>query len=150
MAYATTTDLKQRLGDTLYARLTDRIAGTDADDAVAQSILDEAVALAESYLAKRFRTPIDLMAHPELANVLRARVLDVAEHLAWRTSPFVGNLPDRVLFLHEEALRWLEALAAGRIHLPAGAPPASRVAEDDAARTAGSRRQFTGAELDEI
>lgn len=148
MAYVTTAQLKQRLGDALYARLTDRVNGQTENASVAQAIVEEAEALVDSFLARRFRTPIDLSAHPELAGVLRARVLDLAEHLAWRTSPFVGNVPDRVLFLHEEALAWLERLAEGRIHLPASAPPASRVAEDDGPRHVAAPRRFTAGELD--
>ncbi|MEP0845590.1 MAG: DUF1320 family protein [Phycisphaerae bacterium] len=148
MAYVTTAQMKQRLGDDLYARLTDRVNGATENATVAQAIVDEAEALAHSYLAQRYATPVDLTAHPELANVLRSRVLDLVEHLAWRTSPFVGNLPDRVLFMQEDALRWFESVASGRIPLPAAAPPASRTAENDGPRFAATARKFTGDELD--
>ena len=80
MPYITTTQLSARLGSTIYARLTDRDNGTTADPDVAQQIVDEAEALADSHLAKRYATPVDLGAHPELADVLEARVLDLAEH----------------------------------------------------------------------
>jgi len=148
MAYITTTQLKQRLGDTLYARLTDRINGTTANDTLGQQIVDEAEALANSYLARRYATPVSLAAHPELADLLEARVLDLAEHMAWRSSPMVSSIPDRVLFIAEEATRWFEALGAGQVHLPASSPPASRTAEDDAARYKASPRAFTQDELD--
>lgn len=53
MAYVTTTQLSNRLGSTLYARLTDRVNGASADATVAQQIVDEAEAVADSYLATR-------------------------------------------------------------------------------------------------
>ena len=79
MAYITTDQLSQRLGATLYARLTDRVNGTTADAGIAQQIVDEAAAEADSYLARRYQTPVDLAAHPELAAVLQLRVLGLAE-----------------------------------------------------------------------
>jgi phage gp36-like protein len=148
VAYITTTQLEHRLGSTLYARLTDRVNGATADATVAQQIVDEAEALADAQLATRYATPIDLTAHPELADVLEARVLDLAEYIAWRDSPFVNVVPDRVLFLHEDASRWFAALGAGEIDLPASSPPASRTAVDDSPRFTKPPRRFTHDELD--
>lgn len=148
MAYISTDQLGQRLGATLFARLTDRVNGTTVDAAVAQQIVDEAEAEADSYLARRFRTPVDLAVHPELADVLAARVLDLAEHAAWRGSPFVGDLPQRVQRLYAAAVAWLEALARGQVALPAAAPPAPGTAEADGPRVAGGGRLFTANELD--
>lgn len=148
MAYITTTQLSARLGSTIYARLTDRINGTTADPDVAQQIVDEAEALADSYLAKRYATPVDLSARPELSDVLMARVLDLAEWIAWKGSPFVGDVPERVRALGTEAMGWLEAVAAGKIHLPAASPPPGPTAEDDAPRFSAEDREFTRDELD--
>jgi len=148
VAYISITQLANRLGSPLYARLTDRVSGTTADAAVAQQIVDQAEALANAQLARRYATPIDLTAHPELADVLEARVLDLAEYLAWRDCPFVNVIPDRVLFLYDEATRWFALLGAGQIDLPAAAPPASRTAADDAPRWVASPRRFTHDELE--
>ncbi len=148
MAYVSVTELRARLGSSIYARLTDRLHGTDADDSVGQQIVNEAEAQVNNYLAARYATPIDLGAHPELADVLAARVLDLAEYLAWRSSPFVSDVPERVRMLWHEASRWLEALAAGRIPLPSDGPPASRTAEDDTPRARSAPRKFSAQELD--
>lgn len=148
MAYITTSDLLARLGTPLYARLTDRVNGTTADSGVAQEIVSEAEGLANAHLARRYATPVDLSAHPEVAAVLRARVLDVAEHLAWRTSAFTTAVPDRVVLVQDEALRWFEAVGRGEILLPAAAAPASTKATDDAPRSTSSARKFTADELD--
>lgn len=148
MAYTTTTQLESRLGSTLYARLTDRVNGTAPDGTVAQQIVDDAEALTDSHLAARYATPIDLTAHPELTNVLEARVLDFAEYLAWRDSPFVTDMPERVRLLYEEASGWFASIASGSLELPASSPPASRTAKNDAPRFSEPPRRFTHDELD--
>ncbi len=148
MAYITTTLLSERLGTTLYARLTDRVNGTTPDANVAQQIVDAAEAEANSYLARRYATPVDLAAHAELAAVLASRVLDLAEYAAWKSSPFTSDPPQRVHLLYAAALEWLEAVAAGRLVLPAATPPAGPTASVDAPRYAGGGRVFTAAELD--
>ncbi len=145
--YITVADLEQRLGTTLYARLTDRVSGTTASTTVAQQIVDEAEAEADALLARRFATPVDLAAHPELATLIAARVLDLAEHNAWRGSPFISDLPQRVQQLGADARRWLEAVAAGTLPLPADAPPASATG-CSGLRYAARPREFTAEELE--
>lgn len=147
MPYITTTDLSDRLGATLFARLTDRVAGTTADTKVAQQIVDEAQAQADSYFARRYRTPVDLPAHPELADLLAARVLDLAEYAAWQGSPFISDPPQRVARLYAATMHWLEDVAAGRLVLPAAAVPAAPT-QRDTLRIAGGGRVFTADELD--
>ncbi len=148
MAYVTTTQLKQRLGNSIYARLTDRVNGATEDNTVGQQIVDEAEGIANSHLSRRYATPIDLVVHPELSDVLTARVLDLAEHIAWRSSPLVASIPDRVLFLFEEAGRWYDAVARGKLDLPAAAPPASRTAVNDAPRVTSTPRSMTHDQLE--
>lgn len=147
MAYITLQQLKDRLGTDLYARLTDRIAGEAADDDVGNRIVLEAEAEANSRLAVRYATPVDLSANPELADVLAARVLDLAESIAWQSSPFMGDLPDRVRLLRSDATRWFEDVARGRVQLPAATLPRSTTAMDDTARITNSPRTFTADEL---
>src|SRR5437764_1462111 len=147
MAYATVTDLSSRLGATLYARLTDRVNGASADATVAQTLVDEAISEADAYLARRYATPVDLALHAELAQPLRTRVLDVAEYRAWRSSPFVSSVPARVAANYRDALAWLEAVAAGRMVLPAASPPPDAQAFDDGPRYAPRTRIFTSEEL---
>lgn len=148
MAYVTTGQLESRLGAPLYARLTDRASGTTADETVAAQIVAEAQAEADSFLARRYATPVDLAAHPELAAILEARVLDLAEWLAWKSSPFVSDCPQRVYRLHEAARRWFEDVARGRTTLPASSPAAGPTACENGPRYRGGRRVFAADELD--
>ena len=66
MAYITTTQLEDRLGSTLYARLTDRVNGTTPDSKVAGQIVDEAEASADSYLRPR---PVRSLTTPKLSSL---------------------------------------------------------------------------------
>jgi len=132
MAYITPNQLSARLGSTLYARLTDRVNGTTASVTVAQQLIDEAQAEADSYLAARYATPVDLAARPELLAVLQARVLDLAEYGAWRSSPFVSDLPARVKALYANAISWFHEVVRGSVVLPAAAPPPGPQATSDA------------------
>jgi phage gp36-like protein len=148
MAYVTTTQLSSRLGSTLYARLTDRVNGTTADNAVAQQIIDEAEAEADSYFARRYATPIDLTDHPELTDILVARVLDLAEFAAWKSSPFVSDPPQRIHTLYSTALAWFRDVSRGHIVLPAASPPNPTIAHDEGLHYTTTKRQFTAQELD--
>lgn len=148
MSYADLNDLQERLGAQMYARLTDRIAGATANDSVGAELLAQAEALANSYLANRYATPIDIAADPDVARVLLSRVLDLAEYQAWISSPFVSDIPERIRQKNDAALAWLEDIAFNRLPLPASTPPASRTAKNDAARVAAHPRQFTADELD--
>lgn len=145
MAYVTTDQLKARLGDTMYARLTDRIAGATASTTIAQELIDEAEAIVNSRLAVRYATPVDVSANAAVAAVLLARVLDVAEGLAWRASPFVTDVPDRVRVIEEDAERWLASVASGGATLP-GVPSAASAPAGEVHYTCGVRA-FTSDEL---
>ncbi|MGD8452018.1 MAG: DUF1320 family protein [Phycisphaerae bacterium] len=143
MAYISASDLNARLGATLYGRLTDRVNGTTPNSTVAGEICAEAEAEADSYLCRQYTTPVDLVAHPELATLLRSRVLDLAEFLAWQASPFVNDLPGRVRVLGDEARRWLQRVASGAVELPTGSTPA-----EDTPRYRSGRQGFATQELD--
>jgi phage gp36-like protein len=146
MPYLTTADLAARLGADLYARLTDRVGGASADSAVAQQLIDEAAAESDALLAARYATPVDLVEHPELADLLAARVLDIAEYNAWKSSPFVTAVPDRVRALYDAALRWLGDVARGALPLPGAIAPAPDRAPH--LRIVSAPRTLTANELD--
>ncbi len=148
MAYITTADLTARLGSLLYARLTDRVDGKTASASVAQQIIDEAQSEADSYLSVRYATPINISANADLEATLQARVLDFAEYGAWKSSPFVGDIPGRVRDVYLATTEWFKGVARGAINLPAARPIAGPTAVDDSPRYSGSARKFTGDELD--
>jgi phage gp36-like protein len=134
----------------LYARLTDRVNGASADENIAQEIVDQAEAEANTHLAARYSTPINLAQHAELADVFRRRVLDLAECLAWRASPFVSDLPNRVNVLHDDAQRWFQHIAAGELRLPAAREPRGKPWPNDRPRYVRTTRPFTADELEHL
>jgi phage gp36-like protein len=145
MAYITITELRDRLGSSMYARLTDRVSGKTASDSTATQIVAEAEGEANSYLAARFVTPIDTVAYPELVDLLKARVLDLAEYGAWKGSPFVSDLPNRVESLYRAAVNWFKSLDRRQVELPGDAPESS---DQPAPQYKTTTRQFTRDELD--
>lgn len=145
MAYITTTDLRDRLGTALYARLTDRVDGHTASDTTAASIVAEAEAEANSYLAARFETPISTTQYPELTDLLLARTLDLAEYGAWKSSPFVSDLPNRVETLYRAAVHWFQSLEHRQVGLPSTLP---EITDQPSPQYTTTTRRFTSEELE--
>jgi phage gp36-like protein len=80
MLYITNTDIERRLGSAAYVQLTD----DDGDGSADVGVVDEARLAAEgavnSFLAKRYSVPVNLVAHSELADLLASVTLDLAEY----------------------------------------------------------------------
>lgn len=148
MAYATIAELQDRLGTLMYARLTDRVSGLSANAAVAQQVLDAAEAEMNSYLSRRYITPMNASADATLAQILQARTLDAAEYHAWRSSPFASDPPSRVKATYAQLLDWLENVRSGRIVLSAQRVQSQE--ESEAPRYASQPRSFTAEEMEGI
>jgi len=147
MAYVTNAEIEARLGTATYIELTDD-AGTGAAD---EAKVDEARLGAEgetnSYLATRYRVPVDVAAEAEVAAVLKTFVLDlVAYRLHSRRPP----VPDDVVRRREEAVTWLGRVAAGIVQLPAAVALASTGAIGSLAEAAGPQRAMTRDSLEDI
>ena len=115
MAYISNADIEERLGTQTYVQLTD-----DDGDAVADvGVVDEARLGAEgevnSYLARRYRVPIDLAVNPELADLLATITLDLVEFRLHTRRPPVS---DAVLQKQRHAVQWLQRIVDGTIDLP--------------------------------
>jgi len=121
MAYITNADIELRLGGDAYVQLTDDDGGGVADEEVVNEARLGAEGEVDSYLARRFAVPVDVLAHPELKGVLASLCLDLAEYrLRARRPPVAEDVVRR----RQEAVAWLEAVAGGRIELPAVSAPA--------------------------
>jgi len=135
MSYLSNTDIQTRLGPAAYVQLTDDAGTGSANEAVVDEARLAAEGEVDSYLARRFVTPIDLARHPELADLLRSLCLDLAEHrLRLRRPP----LPAEATARRNAAVAWLERVASGQAELPAAVQPASAAC--------GLTRRVTGAE----
>lgn len=144
MAYIANTDIEQRLGTDSYVQLTD----DDGDGQADVGVVDEARLAAEgevnSYLARRYRVPIDLSTHPELADVLASFTLDLVEHrLRARRPPVPQDVRDK----RARAVDWLRGVADGSVMLPSSAPPAAATTQGALGVVSGEDRILTHDEL---
>ena len=147
MAYATIAALQDRLGSLMYARLTDRVNGNSANATVAQQVLDAAEAEVNSYLSRRYVTPVDATGDSLLAQTLLSRTLDAAEYHAWRGSPFTSDPPARVQAAYRQLLEWLENVRLGQIVLSAARAPTAAQEESETPRYISRPRSFTAEEM---
>lgn len=144
MAYLTNADIEERLGSDAYVQLTD----DDGDGVADTGVVDEARLGAEgevnSYLARRYQVPIDLDAHPELADVLASFSLDLVEYrLRSRRPPVPKDALDR----HARAIEWLTRVADGSLELPSATPVASNATRGSLGATTGDERLLSREEL---
>lgn len=139
MTYATPMDLIDLFGEVELTDLTDR-----ADPPmgvvnlrVAQDAIDDAAAMIDGYLAKRYALPL-----PTVPPMLRAMACDIARYrLHTRLAP-----TDAVRANYDDALRRLRDIAAGVLELPVpGAAIATSVPDLPAA--SNPARIFTDATL---
>lgn len=119
--YATRQDMIDRFGERELVELTDR---HDAplgliDDAVESQARVRASAEIDTYVRVRYALPLPLV--PE-------RLIDIACDIA-RYHLYVNGTPDTVRDRYRDALRALEAIAAGRslLDLPEASAPAGLV-----------------------
>ncbi len=146
MGYMTNADLQLRLGNEAYVQLSDDNGDGAADTAVVDEVRLAAEAELNSYLSVRYAVPIDLTAHPDLANVLKSASLDLAEYrLRLRRPPVAAD----AIRLHRETVEWLKGVSRGDIELPASSLPAANAARGSIGEVSSAERLLTRAELDQ-
>jgi len=144
MSYVTNEDIQIRLGLSTYVQLTD----DDNDGSADGAVVDEARLAAEGevngFLARRFATPIDVVAFPELAGVLKSITLDLVElRLRSRRPPVSEQVFENAL----RAMDWLRGVSEGRIALPASSELPGSNSSGIAAKVIGTTRVLTREEL---
>ncbi|MCB9849133.1 MAG: DUF1320 family protein [Phycisphaerales bacterium] len=144
MAYITTEDIALRLGPSGYVQLTDDAGTGNANEAVVDAERLAAEGEVDSYLARRYRVPIDLSRHGELAGLLAAVALDLAEYrLHARRPPVPADVHER----QRAALTWLSRVASGEVVLPSVAQVAGNSATGAVAATIGEAAVLSRDEL---
>ncbi len=147
MAYATLAELKTRVGDDVYAQLSDLSGGGIADDVVGQARLDDAHGLVNMKLAGRYKTPVDT-SDTTVANALRAMTCAVAYSLLLENN--VASTARVSEGKAAEMKRWLDLLEEiykGKGALPGEAALAGPVSSGSPAIVVGSPRVFGGDSL---
>ena len=144
MSYVTNSDIEARVGSAAYVQLTD----DDGDGSANVAVVDEARLAAEgevnSLLAARFVVPIDIVAFPELADLLKSITLDLVEYrLRIRRPPAPKESLDQYL----RALIWLGDVSEGRVSLPSISVLPTAANRGLIAQSIGEARVLTREEL---
>jgi phage gp36-like protein len=114
VAYCTQTDLEERYSSADLVRFTDHDGDGAADGAVIDQAIADADAEIDSYLGVRYQVP--LATTPE-------SVTNVSITIAWyRLALGRDSVSEAIRKAYEDAIKWLEGVAAGRISI--GADPA--------------------------
>jgi len=100
-----------------------RITGSEDDATVDAAVVTEAIAagegLADSYFASaNFDTPLVVSGDANLAATVKGMVLDVIVMRLF-CRPDQGVAPESVVMAYENAVTWLQGVAAGKIKLNA-------------------------------
>lgn len=147
MAYVTNGDIEARLGTADYVQLTDDAGTGSADEGKVDEARQGAEGEVNSYLARRFATPMSLSGEPELAAVLKSIVLDLA---AYRLHGRRPPIPADVVRRRAEAVSWLSQVAAGNIELPLVNAPQGPAAQGIVGRAEGSARLMSRESLENL
>ena len=136
MAYIVNQDIINRVGDAAALQLT-----TDSGGVIDQTKLDgvrEGVeGEANSYMAPRLATPVDLTGDPEWAATLRERVLDIAVYRLLLLREQASVHYEKAF---ERAIDWFKGIGKGDIMLPGAATAAATTANNPPAEY-GSKAQ---------
>jgi len=145
MGYITNIDIEERLGSAALVQLADDDGNGVADTGVVDEARLGAEGEVNSYLARRYQTPIDLAMHPSLTDVLASVTLDLAEYrLRLRRPPVSEDARRR----REQAIDWLTKVGDGRVDLPSLTPVAASGVHGPITKVSGEERLLTRDELD--
>ncbi len=146
MSYVTDDDIARRLGPAAYVQLTDDAGAGEADSAVVAEARQGAEGEVNSYLARRYRVPIE-SAGGEVGAVLATVTLDVIEYRLHARRPPV---PDDITARYRAALSWLAAVASSEVVLPSAAALPGNPATGTVAVASGNPAVLSREELKDL
>jgi phage gp36-like protein len=98
------------------SELSDDASGGSAAEETIQPLLDQATGVCDSYIAVKYTTPLD-----DPSDGVKFACTRIASYFLHLRRPF--TVSESVKEAYDEAIKWLEALAAGDVVLPI--PPAA-------------------------
>lgn len=139
MAYATRAELLQETSEARLLELADDSATGTLSDPTIQATLDDqladATALIDSYLVQRYTVPL-----ATVPTVIEAACTTIALYTLYLRRETV---PESRRTAYEDTIRWLEAVAAGRVALPSATAAATATVGGPRSTTDGVDRIFT-------
>jgi len=144
MAYAINQDVIDRLGTALAAQLTTPASSTVPDQNQITIAREGAEGLINSYLARRYATPVDITLDAGAAALLKAATIDVAEFRLRERRPPV---PDDVTQRFDRTVEWLREIAEGKANMPSAVELPGPTSEGPVGQAQGDPRVFTRDQL---
>lgn len=144
MSYVTNEDIELRVGSARYIQLTDDAGAGSANTAVVDEACRGAEGEVDSALAQRYAVPIDVLAHPEAAALLRSVTLDMIEY---RLHARRRDVPSDVIAKRGAAVEWLARVGRGEAALPSVAPISPGAPQGPRASITGEPRMLSRDEL---
>ena len=112
MPYSSQTDIEQRLTAQVVASLTDDSGGSSLDSAKLVDVISDADSLINSYLRSRYSVPF-VTDVPKLVVRLSA---DLAIYFLFQRK-YDTDMPETIRFRYTDAVKTLESIQSGRMHL---------------------------------
>lgn len=131
MAYSDLAALRQRMAEQTLIDLTDDAGGGAVDQEVIDRVIGDADTEIDSYLARRYRVPVD-----PVPALLQRLSLDLSVEILYGRRPDL-DMPEAVKSAAGNARTLLARIAAKKAHLPG-------VAEADDSGTSNAGAVFSG------
>ncbi len=147
MGYVTNSEIEEWIGTVTLVELTDDEATGSVNAGRVDAARVGAEGEANSYLATRYRVPVDVSGEGEVAAALRAFVLDLVSYRLQNRRPPVS---EDVIRRHTEALTWLSRVASGMVQLPSEMAVLSNSALGLTVETGGPGRAMTRDSLEDL
>ncbi len=131
--YATNQELIDRFEDTASAAsATDSTDETTPDADVLTNAIEYSEGLINSYIGKRYLTPVDVSSDTQLENLLRGRTLDIAVfEIVGTRNDLMSEAKQRA---YDRCIAWLEMIAKGELVLTGASTITSTAARDPVAQ----------------
>jgi len=114
--YATNAELKARFQDDAeVAFLTDTGASGTPDETVLTEVIDHAEAVINSYAARQYKIPLAVSSDTGFAAMMRSVTLDIAQYFLVGRGNAITTAKQQ---LYDQAIDWLDKVAAGKVALP--------------------------------
>ncbi|MCG8405122.1 MAG: DUF1320 domain-containing protein [Phycisphaerales bacterium] len=147
MTYVTNNDVQAWLGTQAYIKLTDDSGSGTADETKVDEARFGAEGEANSYLATRYKVPVDVSSEPEIEAVLRSFLLDLVSYRLHSRRPPV---PDDIARRRDEAVTWLSRVSSGMVQLPSALAVQENSALGIVGRAVGPDREMTRKKLKDL
>ena len=111
--YITLADIKKAMAEATLIQLSnDDPTATTVDLEVVEEVITNACELVDGYLHGRYTLPL-----VPVPTVINGLCVDLAKHSLYKRRPEGNNIPDMVIDGYKNAIKLLESIQIGKLHL---------------------------------